>query len=141
MSLPSPNFTGNPAMTTEDQKAREEFEAWYIARQRSRGYGTMLTDAEFVGRHTNGRYSTLGLDDAFEAWQASRRTYRATVLEEAAQVCEDMHDEDRPSDYAYAIRALIPCAGTNCGATTGPHSAECIAEHARAVAGIPRDEK
>lgn len=34
-----------------------------------------------------------------------------------------------------------PCAGTNCGATTGPHGAECIAEHARAVAGIPRDEK
>lgn len=31
---------------------------------------------------------------------------RASVLEEAAKVCEDMHDEDRPSDYAYAIRAL-----------------------------------
>jgi hypothetical protein len=27
-----------------------------------------------------------------------------------------------------------PCAGANCGTTTGQHSAECIAEHARACA-------
>lgn len=28
------------------------------------------------------------------------------VLEQAAMVCEAMHDEDRPGDYAYAIRAM-----------------------------------
>jgi hypothetical protein len=28
------------------------------------------------------------------------------VLERAAQACEAMHEEDRPGDYAYAIRAL-----------------------------------
>lgn len=32
-----------------------------------------------------------------EAVQAER--------EACAKVCESMHDEDRPSDYAYAIRA------------------------------------
>lgn len=29
------------------------------------------------------------------------------ALERAAQACEAMHDEDRPGDYAYAIRALV----------------------------------
>lgn len=29
----------------------------------------------------------------------------AAEREECAKVCEGMHDEDRPSDYAYAIRA------------------------------------
>ncbi|MGE5650915.1 MAG: hypothetical protein ACM34A_12030 [Bacillota bacterium] len=28
------------------------------------------------------------------------------ALEAAAKVCEAMHEEDRPSDYAYAVRAL-----------------------------------
>lgn len=28
------------------------------------------------------------------------------ALEEAAKVCESMHEEDRPGDYAYAIRKL-----------------------------------
>jgi hypothetical protein len=31
---------------------------------------------------------------------------RRATLEEAAQICGAMHDEDRPGDYAYAIRAL-----------------------------------
>ena len=30
---------------------------------------------------------------------------RADEREECAKVCEDMHDEDRPTDYAWAIRA------------------------------------
>lgn len=29
----------------------------------------------------------------------------AKEREECAKVCEDMHDEDRPTDYAWAIRA------------------------------------
>lgn len=51
---------------------RDAFEAWYIQRQRSRGYGEMLTDAEFLRRMPNGRYMSLGLEDAFAAYQASR---------------------------------------------------------------------
>lgn len=31
---------------------------------------------------------------------------RAEALEDAAKVAEAQHEEDRPSDYAYAIRAL-----------------------------------
>ena len=31
---------------------------------------------------------------------------RVDALEEAAKVCESMHEEDRPGDYAYAIRKL-----------------------------------
>ena len=31
---------------------------------------------------------------------------RRDALEEAAKKCETMHEEDRPGDYAYAIRAL-----------------------------------
>lgn len=31
---------------------------------------------------------------------------RRDALEEAAKKCEAMHEEDRPGDYAYAIRAL-----------------------------------
>ena len=31
---------------------------------------------------------------------------RGDALEEAAKVCESMHEEDRPGDYAYAIRKL-----------------------------------
>lgn len=32
--------------------------------------------------------------------------FAALVLEKAAQVCEGMHEEDRPGDYAYALRAM-----------------------------------
>jgi hypothetical protein len=31
---------------------------------------------------------------------------RKDERERCAKVCEDMHDEDRPSDYAWSIRAL-----------------------------------
>lgn len=31
---------------------------------------------------------------------------RRVALEDAAKVCEAMHEEDRPSDYAYAVRTL-----------------------------------
>lgn len=31
---------------------------------------------------------------------------RREALEEAAKVCDQMHEEDRPGDYAYAIRKL-----------------------------------
>lgn len=39
---------------------------------------------------------------------------------------------------AASLGDKAPCAGTNCGTTTGQHSVECIAEHARACA--PRKE-
>jgi hypothetical protein len=36
---------------------------------------------------------------------------RRVALEEAAKLCESMHDEDRPGDYAYAIRAAAQTQG------------------------------
>jgi hypothetical protein len=69
-------------MSTEDQKARVAFEAWHIARQRRRGYGERLQDAEFVGRHANGKYSSLGLEDAWEAWKASRAALMSNAAPE-----------------------------------------------------------
>jgi len=65
---------------------RAAFEAWYIERQRARGYGSMLTDAEFVGRMPDGRYKSLGLEDAFAAYRASRRA----ALEDAIKACDDV---------------------------------------------------
>lgn len=99
---------------TEDQ-SRSEFEAW-------------LGREAYTVRSDSGKYESHHIDAMWSAWQASRRTYRASdvsknasnldtlaervhearisALEEAAKACEDMHDEDRPSDYAYAMRAL-----------------------------------
>lgn len=120
-------------MTPEDQ-SRSEFEAWYVQRQRSRGYGVHLTDAEFLKRMPDGRrYMSLGLDDAFQAWQeASRRTERATIqadeldarygfvtkvargmaLEEAKRACEGefLHEPQAGTEdiaYDYAVRDCI----------------------------------
>ena len=45
--------------------------------------------------------------EVLAAW--NRRTQpapAASVLEDAAKLCETMHEEDRPGDYAYAIRKL-----------------------------------
>lgn len=42
----------------------------------------------------------------FEALRAVEAEARRDALEEAAKVCESMHEEDRPGDYAYAIRKL-----------------------------------
>lgn len=35
----------------------------------------------------------------------------ALLLEKAAQVCEGMHEEDRPGDYADAIRSMAAGMG------------------------------
>ena len=37
--------------------------------------------------------------------------FAALLLEKAAQVCEGMHEEDRPGDYAYAIRSMAAGMG------------------------------
>lgn len=66
---------------------RDEFEAWYAC-------AAFDYERDPIGSQR------CGLQ--WEAWQASRRA----ALEEAAKACEAMHDEDRPGDYAYAIRAL-----------------------------------
>lgn len=49
------------------------------------------------GRGTSGRWLMT---------DAELAAYTALVLEEAAKVCEEMHDEDRPPDYAWAVRHL-----------------------------------
>lgn len=41
-----------------------------------------------------------------DGWEAARVEARAKALEEAAKACEQMHDEDRPGDYAWAVRSL-----------------------------------
>lgn len=37
--------------------------------------------------------------------------FAALLLEKAAQVCEGMHEEDRPGDYAYALRQMAAGLG------------------------------
>lgn len=44
--------------------------------------------------------------DAWTNWQLCWAAARRSTLEEAAKVCEDLHEEDRPGDYAYAVRSL-----------------------------------
>lgn len=86
-------------MSTED-KSREEFEAWTKTVE--------WWDFNHDGRATN-RKSARGM--AYQAWQASRRTYRASVLEEAAQYLDGLQAEQkgRCNYYAFAangVRAL-----------------------------------
>lgn len=47
---------------------------------------------------------SLIMGDVFTADQLKQAIRDA--LEEAAKVCDQMHEEDRPGDYAYAIRKL-----------------------------------
>lgn len=63
------------------------------------------------------------------------------------QYCIERHENSDP--YAATRRCIVraaaslgdarPCAGANCGTRTGQHSAECIAEHARACAPRAKD--
>ncbi len=56
----------------------------------------------------------------------------------------NLYEAHGADPYAATRRAIVraaaslgdkqPCAGANCGTTTGQHSAECAAEHARASA-------
>ncbi len=49
--------------------SREKFEVWYIAHQRAKGYGAMLSDDEFVKRDPEtGRY-VRPVQLAWQAWQ------------------------------------------------------------------------
>lgn len=51
--------------TAQDQQSRAEFDRYWLARQRARGYGEALTDEEMLARpHRR--------DDEFHAWQAAR---------------------------------------------------------------------
>lgn len=81
---------------TREYHSRSEFEAWF-----REGNGEADKWLAPQARH-RGQYNDTTTDAMWDAWQASR----TAALEKAAKVCEDMHDEDRPSDYAYAIRAL-----------------------------------
>lgn len=55
----------------------------------------------YTNRHHDGTACAFG-PDALERFYAI--AYRAG-MERAAEICEAQHEEDRPSDYAYAIRA------------------------------------
>lgn len=65
-------------------------------------------------------YCTHADSHEYDVWsEASMRAYgdaraehaRRVAMEEAANLCEAMHEEDRPGDYAYAIRAAAPPQG------------------------------
>lgn len=77
---------------TEDQKSREEFEAWMKSEGRGDGFERLRQAHQLYGLEV-GDYGSSWTQSDWEAWQASRRTYRASVLEEAAQACEDIADE------------------------------------------------
>jgi hypothetical protein len=57
---------------------RERFDAYWLARQRARGYGDRLTDAEMLA-HPDRR------EDEFHAWQAAR----AGSTEAQAEITDD----------------------------------------------------
>lgn len=79
------------AAPMNEESARASFEQWHVQRQRGRGFGTMLTDAEFLARdEDSGRYRTIvGLDDAFEAWKAGVAFAAPPVGQQAAQPAID----------------------------------------------------
>lgn len=69
-----------------DNKFRAEFEVWYAP----------LMEAgcrENMACGPCGHYRKPSTELAWLAWQASRINYRASVLEEVAQACEDISDE------------------------------------------------
>lgn len=88
----TPTTGGDPAMT--EDKSRSDFEQWYVENA-----------FDYVRDPIGSRECGL----QWKAWAASRSSSRdrAEALEEAATVCEAMHPEDGPGDYAYAIRALL----------------------------------
>lgn len=63
-----------------------------------------------IGQTTNDKYkpnvNALGRSVPVEWLARFYAIARAEALEDAAQVAEAQHEEDRPSGYAYAIRAL-----------------------------------
>lgn len=72
--------------------SREAFEAWM---------SQTITGVRIdFGRDNEGGYFVSEVDLAWLAWQAAL----AYAYEDAARVCGGMHPEDRPGDYAYAIR-------------------------------------
>ena len=67
-----------------------------------------LSDDQIVniwGREPRYHAAPIGSTDIAFA-RAIEAEARRDALEEAAKECESMHEEDRPGDYAYAIRKL-----------------------------------
>lgn len=50
-------------------------------------------------------WKLVGVEKIREFARAIEREVRADEREACAQLCEAQHEEDRPSDYAYNIRA------------------------------------
>ena len=68
--------------------SREVFEAW------------MENGATPLRRGTSEQYVNPYTSAAWAAWQAATAAER----ERCAKIAESMHPEDRPDDYAWAIR-------------------------------------
>lgn len=80
-------------MPQHEQEQRAAFDAWAIEKR-------------YAYRDSSGLwfYPQWGSVAMRAGWDGGR----ASALEEAAQTAEAMHEEDRPGDYAYAIRSLKP---------------------------------
>lgn len=118
-------------MATERDRA--SFEHWHIQRQRSRGYGAFLSDAEFVTRDESGRYRTLGLDDALEAWCAALASAPAIEpVSPMAKMAQALRDKAAAEKASFDTRVQsgewgpAPDAGTE---------ADCQLEHVAQVEG------
>lgn len=59
-------------------------------------------DAALVAARERERLTSAAMESASKAIDAAV----SMTIERCAQLCEAMHEEDRPGDYAYAIRAL-----------------------------------
>ena len=65
-----------------------------------------------TGPHPDWDVTHYFTTDQLRAYGDARAEHaRRVALEEAANLCEAMHEEDRPGDYAYAIRAAAPPQG------------------------------
>lgn len=86
-------------MTPEDQ-SRSDFEAHMLSLN-------ACTRLHRQSVAVGGYYRTVTVQRAWDLWQASRRTYRASALEEAAAICDEHAAQRYDSHEAMAI---INCA-------------------------------
>ena len=65
----------------------------------------MTLDLDAIAREAELYFGSLD-DHVINLSAETLSRFSALLLEKAAQVCEGMHEEDRPGEYAYELRAM-----------------------------------
>lgn len=85
------------------ERSRIDFECYFLESRKSKGANRAPTfqryehDGTYIDDHTQRHWWT---------WQQAVNAGRDQGLREAKEVCDGMHDEDRPGDYVAAIEQL-----------------------------------